>query len=526
MLQKAVLAKEESFLLPARNRGNAKSKRKRRKPNLRRSSSSLTAVPFTQIHNPSLARCILFCSGKCGESMAKLWALLLLAVLASSTAGRVISRTTKDGSEVWGYEKVRPKAHMFWWLYKSPYRVEDPSKPWPTILWLQGGPGASGVAIGNFQEVGPLDTNLKPRNSTWLAVADLLFVDSPVGTGYSFVEEDGALVKTDVEAAADLTVLLQNLCNRDEKLQRSPLYIVAESYGGKFAVTLGLSALKAIEAGKLKAKLGGIALGDSWISPEDFVLSWGPLLGSVSRLDTNGVKLVNKLAEGIKQQISEEKFLEATDAWGRLEGVVSDNSNNVDFYNFMLDSGMDPVSMTAAELLLGKTRRSYARYLSSPGEDGVDIDTLMNGVIKKKLGIIPEKLQWGGQSGSVFNSMAGDFMNPRINEVDELLAKGVNVTIYNGQLDVICATKGTEAWVQKLKWKELSNFTATRRSALYCGEGGTKGFLKSYKNLHFYWILGAGHFIPVDQPCVALNMAREITQSPASTVVGVPIRRL
>jgi serine carboxypeptidase 1 len=35
------------------------------------------------------------------------------------------------------------------------------------------------------------------------------------------------------------------------------LYIVAESYGGKFAVTLGLSALKAIEAGKLKLILGG-----------------------------------------------------------------------------------------------------------------------------------------------------------------------------------------------------------------------------------------------------------------------------
>lgn len=29
---------------------------------------------------------------------------------------------------------------MFWWLYKSPYRIENPSKPWPIILWLQGGP--------------------------------------------------------------------------------------------------------------------------------------------------------------------------------------------------------------------------------------------------------------------------------------------------------------------------------------------------------------------------------------------------
>ncbi|KAF8396492.1 hypothetical protein HHK36_018115 [Tetracentron sinense] len=83
---------------------------------------------------------------------------------------------TLDGSEEWGHVQVRPKAHMFWWLYRSPYRIEDPSKPWPIILWLQGGPGGSGVGIGNFQEIGPLGTDLKPRNSTWLRKADLLFM--------------------------------------------------------------------------------------------------------------------------------------------------------------------------------------------------------------------------------------------------------------------------------------------------------------------------------------------------------------
>ncbi|KAI8524191.1 hypothetical protein RHMOL_Rhmol13G0130800 [Rhododendron molle] len=190
--------------------------------------------------------------------------------------GSAITTTTKDGSEDWGYVEVRPKAHMFWWYYRSPHRVEDPNKPWPIILWLQGGPGASGVGIGNFQEVGPLDTDLEPRNSTWLSKADLLFVDNPVGTGFSFVEDTKLFVETDEEAATDLTTLLVEIFNRNESLQKSPLYIVAESYGGKFAATLGLSALKAIESGKLKLKLGGVALGDSWISPEDFVasISW------------------------------------------------------------------------------------------------------------------------------------------------------------------------------------------------------------------------------------------------------------
>ncbi|KAG8387573.1 hypothetical protein BUALT_Bualt02G0035400 [Buddleja alternifolia] len=428
---------------------------------------------------------------------------------------------TEDGSEAWGYVEVRPKAHMFWWYYRSPYRTQDPSKPWPIILWLQGGPGASGVGIGNFEEVGPLDTFLKPRNSTWLKKADLLFADNPVGTGYSFVEDPKYLVKSDDEAAADLTKLLMEIFNRNESLQKSPLYIVAESYGGKYAVTLGLSALKAIEAGKLKLKLGGIALGDTWISPEDFVFSWGPLLNDVSRLDNNGLLKSNSLAKQIKQQLKSGKFVEATDSWSELEDVISSSSNSVDFYNFLLDSGMDPVSLSATELSQQIAIRRYSRYLnslrSSPGGDG-DIDSLMNGEIRKKLKIIPNNVQWGGQSDLVFNALQGDFMRPRIDEVDELLSKGVNVTVYNGQLDVICSTKGTEAWVEKLKWNGLKTFLSMDRTPIYCGkEKMTKGFRKSYRNLHFYWILGAGHFVPVDQPCVAMSMIGSITQSPVAT---------
>nr|GEV61917.1 peptidase S10, serine carboxypeptidase, alpha/beta hydrolase fold protein [Tanacetum cinerariifolium] len=80
--------------------------------------------------------------------------------------------------------------------------------------------------------------------------------DNPVGTGYSFVEDKELMVKTDEEAGRDLTTLLIKLFNRNETLQRSPLYIVAESYRGKYAVTLGLSTLKAMKAAKLKPTLG------------------------------------------------------------------------------------------------------------------------------------------------------------------------------------------------------------------------------------------------------------------------------
>ncbi|RDX57895.1 Serine carboxypeptidase-like 51, partial [Mucuna pruriens] len=452
--------------------------------------------------------------------------------------GTVTALRTKEGSEEWGYVQVRPKAHMFWWLYRSPYRVDNPSKPWPIILWLQGGPGSSGVGFGNFGEIGPLDANLKPRNFTWLKKADLLFVffslfftslnafgvmlqDNPVGTGYSYVEDSRLLVKTDKEAATDLTTLLTELFNSDPSLQKSPLFIVAESYGGKFAVTLGLSATKAIQKGKLKLKLGGVVLGDSWISPEDFVFSWGPLLKDLSRLDDKGLKIANSIAKRIKQQLEAGQFVNATNSWSELEYVIRINSNSVDFYNFLLDSGSDLATESSMNLKLFKeaSMRRYSNHLASirysPGVSG-DLNSLLNGVIKKKLKIIPENIRWFKQSDNVFTNLEGDFMKPRIAEVDKLLALGVNVTVYNGQVDLICATKGTEAWLKKLKWAGLPNFLGKNRRPIFCGsDEKTKGFFKSYKNLNFYWILGAGHFVPTDQPCIALNMVGAITQSPA-----------
>ncbi|XP_078157212.1 serine carboxypeptidase-like 51 isoform X2 [Carex rostrata] len=368
-------------------------------------------------------------------SISAFLSLLFLALLSIDLAE---SYATADGMEQWGYAQVRPKAHMFWWLYTSPQRIDNGPTPWPTVLWLQGGPGASGVGLGNFEEIGPLDYNLKPRNSTWLQFADLLFVDNPVGTGYSYVEDSSLLVTTDEAAASDLTELLKILYNKKPEMQKSPLYIFAESYGGKYAVTLGLSIVKAVKSGELKLKLGGVVIGDSWISPEDFVFSWGPLLLDVSRLDSNAAANSNSMAEKIKEQIEAGEYRKATNSWGDLENYIISNSNSVDFYNFLLDSDMDPLGAAASNsnngLNTGQSLRRYSRYLSTKVASASDILTKhMNGVIREKLKIIPKNITWQEESNEVFTALSNDFMKPRINEVDELLSLGVNVTIYSGQ---------------------------------------------------------------------------------------------
>ncbi|KAF7082894.1 hypothetical protein CFC21_086728 [Triticum aestivum] len=441
---------------------------------------------------------------------------------AGGSAASVVTDGAPDGSELWGYVEVRPKAHLFWWYYKSPQRVSTPSKPWPTVLWLQGGPGASGVGIGNFLEVGPLDVDLNPRNSTWLQKADLIFVDNPVGVGYSYAENGSALVTSDWEAAADATALLKALATEVPALREgSPLFLVAESYGGKYAVTLGVSAVRAIRAGELNLTLAGVALGDSFISPEDFALSYAPLLLDVSRLDDNAGDATKGKAGTVKEQIAAGQFAAAWKSWTELLGFIDSKSAGVDTYNFLLDTGMDPVKATSSSWSAASNAQTvkYSTYLrrKEAASGPNTISGIMNGVIKEKLKIIPSNLRWQGISELVYYALVNDIMKPRIDEVDELLSYGVNVTVYNGQLDVICSTIGAEAWVQKLKWDGLKNFTSLPRQPLYCGSSKvTQAFVRSYKNLHFYWILRAGHFVPADQPCIALSMISSITQSPAS----------
>jgi hypothetical protein len=71
-------------------------------------------------------------------------------------------------------------------------------------------------------------------------------------------------------------------------------------------------------------------------------------------------------------------------------------------YNFLLDSGMDPVSadLSAASSSSPSSSNAqlmkYSTYLSSQAADSGSntIDGIMNGVIKEKLKIIPKNLKW------------------------------------------------------------------------------------------------------------------------------------
>uniref|UniRef100_A0A3Q1GKQ5 Retinoid-inducible serine carboxypeptidase-like n=1 Tax=Acanthochromis polyacanthus TaxID=80966 RepID=A0A3Q1GKQ5_9TELE len=111
------------------------------------------------------------------------------------------------------------------------------------------------------------------------------------------------------------------------------------------------------------------------------------------------------------------------------------NTNGVNFYN-ILTQGSDEESLFFALPPALQAQRHIGRLHTR------SLSELMNGPIRKKLRIIPQNVTWGGQAEEVFSNMAGDFMKPVVDVVDLLLNAGVNVTVYNGQLDLIVDTMG------------------------------------------------------------------------------------
>ncbi|KAK9740009.1 hypothetical protein RND81_03G004000 [Saponaria officinalis] len=140
-----------------------------------------------------------------------------------------------------GYVGVGEKEEvkLFYYLIESERDVEKD----PLVLSLTGGPGWSGL-YGLFLEIGPLALNLTSRKTeldthrlqynpySWTKVASIIFLDSPVGTGFSYATTPEAYYTSDTLEAARIYDFLRKWLIKHPKFIDNDLYIGGESYTG------------------------------------------------------------------------------------------------------------------------------------------------------------------------------------------------------------------------------------------------------------------------------------------------------
>ncbi|KAJ7769354.1 alpha/beta-hydrolase [Mycena metata] len=131
-----------------------------------------------------------------------------------------------------------PNATLFFWAFEKANGTltGSASNADPWIIWLNGGPGSSSM-IGLMTENGPLQVtgtySIVPNNLSWNTLADTVWVDQPVGTGYSTSDATGYVPDED-QMGRDFVEFLSNIVKIFPSLAKRPLHLAGESYAGTY----------------------------------------------------------------------------------------------------------------------------------------------------------------------------------------------------------------------------------------------------------------------------------------------------
>ncbi|XP_036142186.1 retinoid-inducible serine carboxypeptidase isoform X2 [Monomorium pharaonis] len=388
---------------------------------------------------------------------------------------------------------------MFWWLYYTTANV-DSYYDRPLLIWLQGKlPGESSTSYGNFERLGPLDANLNPRNYTWVKDYNVLFIDSPVGTGFSYAQIEARYTKANEQIAKDLVECMRGFYKELPQFRNVPTYITTEAYGGKMGAEFALLWDEAQKNGTINSNLKGIALGDAWISPIDSVLTWAPYLLNAGTIDTEGFEKIDTAAQKVKKMIDMLAWTAATEEWSNTQKVVFQETYNIDFHNIL--TKMSPFVQT-----------NTLMYSHLKQSETFSLDDLMNGPVREALGI-NTKYMHGEQSRKVFEYLMGDFMKPVTHIVERLLNEtDLNIFVYSGQLDLIGNTPSTLVWIDKLKWENIDAWKNSNRNPIVV-ENIIEGYFKIQDNFRMYWVNRAGHIVLKDHPIVQEIILRDLTSN-------------
>jgi len=127
-------------------------------------------------------------------------------------------------------------ANTFFWFFEA---RQNPSTA-PLAIWINGGPGCSSM-IGLFQENGPCQfynnastPSMNPHS--WNNFANMLYIDQPVGTGFSLNSTN--LVSSTNGTSAPLWNVIQAFYARFPQYKSRDLGVFSESYGGHYLPAL------------------------------------------------------------------------------------------------------------------------------------------------------------------------------------------------------------------------------------------------------------------------------------------------
>eukprot|EP00621_Florenciella_sp_RCC1693_P005607 CAMPEP_0182523910 /NCGR_PEP_ID=MMETSP1323-20130603/1411_1 /TAXON_ID=236787 /ORGANISM="Florenciella parvula, Strain RCC1693" /LENGTH=466 /DNA_ID=CAMNT_0024732387 /DNA_START=55 /DNA_END=1455 /DNA_ORIENTATION=+ len=407
-----------------------------------------------------------------------------------------------------GYLPISDTTNYFYWFAECD-GCEDPASA-PVALWTNGGPGCSGL-IGMMTEQGPFrpqaDGTLAKNEYAWNKVANMLYIEQPMGVGFSYSTQKSDYIEVgDDEAAENNYKLMLQFLERFPEYEKNEFYITAESYGGHYMPTLAKYIVDHNEEGKIN--FGGFAVGNPYTDPVENTIGTVDTIYGHQVVPRPTYLHYQELCDNGKVQDNKCSALQAL-MWNKQMGDL--NPYALD-YPVCLADGKAGLKPQQARMLYATKPKEVVEAMGLPGDPEdydpcVDdyADTYLNRADVKAAIHANSEIEWLSCSGKtpygtlIYNYSWSDvYMEPYYQYLID--NSDIKILVFSGDDDSVCGTIGTQSWIYDL------GYDITQRWTSWLYEGQVAGYVEKFDGFTFATVHGAGHEVPTYKPAQALKL--------------------
>ncbi|KAL2498130.1 Serine carboxypeptidase-like 11 [Abeliophyllum distichum] len=403
---------------------------------------------------------------------------------------------------------------LFYYFVESEKNPEED----PLIIWLTGGPGCSSLS-GFAYEIGPFsfDTinynggfpSLVLNPKSWTKAANIIFLDSPVLTGFSYARTPTAAQGTDIEACGYAHEFLRKWLIDHPQFISNEFYVGGDSYSGLIVPVLTHIISEGIPAGiKPIINLKGYILGNPVTSPSDrnYKIPYSHGLGFIS---SELYKSLKKHCKGEYFQIDPNNALcyQNVQAFNKCTNQINDKhilEPNCDF------DYVNPPPLFGKRRSLDDIFRKPNKEFSCRAEEFILVITWANNrdvqeALHVRKGTIKEWVRCNRHLTSFTKTVANS-----VPYHTKLSIQGYRSLIYSGDHDFSVPFLATSAWIKSLNYSIVDEWRP------WIVNNQVAGYTRTYSNqMTFATVKGGGHTAPTYRPeeCFAM-LERWISYEP------------
>lgn len=380
-------------------------------------------------------------------------------------------------------------SNLFFWFFPPLTGKVDHNTP--VLLWLQGGPGATSL-YGLFTENGPLvvtkENTVHLRNETWNSEFAIVFIDQPVGTGFSFTSSNSGYARNENDVARDLYEALKQFFTLYQDYRGNPFFVTGESYAGKYIPAIAHKIHQmGEEAKKAGINLQGLSIGDGWSDPQN-MFDYGDYLYQVGLIDEPQRDHFIVEQNKFKKAVAEKEFIKAFNIMDAL-----------------MDGDLTPGGLSYYKNVTGMSNYFNILFDNSPENQGYFNKYLALPETRSAIHVGNLTFNDGNTVEEYLRKDVVDTVKPW---VEEILNANYRTLMYSGQLDVIVAAPLTENFLRNLNWSKSRQYQQSKRKIYKVKpeDKAVAGYVRQADNFIYVLIRNSGHMVPYDQPRVAKDM--------------------